>query len=156
MSLLIQYRAAQVAEDLAQLRRALVLRAMLATGSTQRQIASALGVSQPAIRQQLKTASQRRPDPQTLIAAGGAILKSVAEQYGFTDLAVFGSVARGEARPDSDIDLLARPPIGTTITDFLALKRLFETILDHPVDLVSYGGLNPSRDDDILREAVPL
>jgi predicted nucleotidyltransferase len=77
--------------------------------------------------------------------------------YGrFTRLAVFGSVARHRAREDSDIDLLVQPPPDTSITDLLAMRHTFEQILGRPVDLVTYGGLRPGRDDDILREAVAL
>ena len=43
-----------------------------------------------------------------------------------------------------------------SIGDLLALRRTFEQILGRPVDLVTYGGLRPGRDDDILREAVVL
>jgi len=129
---------------------------MLATGTTQREIAAALGVTQPAISQQLRAFPQAGTDPSVLIDAGGPILRQVAEERGFTDLAVFGSVARRQSGPDSDIDLLVRPAPGTTITDFLALKDLLEQIVGCRVDLVSYGGLRPGTDDDILREAVPL
>jgi len=155
MSLLLEYQSAREVEELARLKRVLALRAMLATGSTQRQVGAALGVSQPAVSQQLKNVPAVCSDPVALVDAGGSILRGVAEDRGFADLAVFGSVARREARRDSDIDLLVRPPAGTTIAEMESLRRVFEEILDHPVDLVSYGGLKPV-DDDILREAVLL
>lgn len=75
---------------------------------------------------------------------------------GFTELAVFGSVARHQARPDSDIDLLVESPPGISISVLLAMSDLFERILGRPVDLVTYGGLKPFIDDDIRREAVLL
>jgi len=156
MTLLLEYRAARRAEDVARLRRVLTLRAILSTGTTQRQLAATAGISQPAISQQLKSAPGRDADPIALVDAGGAILRQVAEERGFTDLAVFGSVARRDAHFDSDIDLLVRPPEGTTISGLVELQQLFEAILDRPVDLVTYGGLKPGIDDDILREAVLL
>ena len=55
-SLVGEYRDARRDEDIARLRRALALRAMVATGMSQRQIAAALGVSQPAANQQLNAA----------------------------------------------------------------------------------------------------
>jgi predicted nucleotidyltransferase len=134
----------------------MALRAMLADGMSQREIAAELGVSQPAISQQLHVAAVTDVDPMTAVDAGGVILKQLAEQRGFTDLAVFGSVARREARPDSDIDLLVRPPEGTTIKALRALSELFEVVLGHHVDLVSYGGLKPGIDDGVTREAVLL
>ena len=87
--------------------------------------------------------------PETLIAAAGPLLARVAEEKGFTRLAVFGSVARHRAREDSDIDLLVQPPPDTSIGDLLAMRHTFEQILGRPVDLVSYGGLRPDRDDDM-------
>lgn len=157
MSLVAEYELTRREAELARLRRALVLRAMLATGMSQREIAAALAVSQPAVSQQLKAA----PDlaavhPETLIDAASPVLRQVAESRGYRDLAVFGSVARRNARKDSDIDLLIRAPRGTPISGIVELKETFERILGRPVDLVSYGGLKPGIDDDIRREAVLL
>ena len=115
-----------------------------------------MGISQPAVSQQLKATPLDDVDPTTLIDASAAILRDVARERGFTDLAVFGSVARREARPDSDIDLLVRQPRGTTIAGILAMKHVFETILGRPVDLITYGGLRKGVDDDIVRGAVLL
>jgi predicted nucleotidyltransferase len=157
MMLLAEYQEAQREAELARLRRLLALRAMVATGMRQRQIAEALGISQPAVSQQLHSAEALADvHPETLIAAAGPLLARVAEERGFTRLAVFGSVARHRAREDSDIDLLVQPPPDTSITDLLAMRHTFEQILGRPVDLVTYGGLRPGRDDDILREAVAL
>jgi len=123
MTLFAVYRSACSAEAVARLRRVLALRAMLASGATQRQVAEAIGISQPAVSQQLKATAVEGVDPALLIDAGGPILRSTAEERGFADLAVFGSVARGEADLGSDIDLLVRPPQGTTITELLTLQR---------------------------------
>ncbi len=157
MDLLAEYREARRDEDVARFRRLLALRAMVATGMSQRDIATALGVSQPAVSQQLKAASHLgAARPETLIEAAAPILKQIAAERGFSRLAVFGSVARRQARQDSDIDLLVEAPAGTSISDMVALQTLIEAILGRPVDLVSYGGLKPGIDDDVRREAVPL
>ncbi|MEP7036165.1 MAG: nucleotidyltransferase family protein, partial [Actinomycetota bacterium] len=71
-------------------------------------------------------------------------------------LAVFGSVARGEARQDSDIDLLVDAPPGTSSFAFIRFKQLIEQVLGREIDLISYGGLKPKMDDDIRRDAVEL
>jgi predicted nucleotidyltransferase len=154
MSLLVKYEEARSAEHVARVRRVMTLRAMLADGMTQREIAAALGVSQPAISQQLRSMAVTDIDAVTAVTAGGPVIRELAEQRGFSDLAVFGSVARGESRPGSDIDLLVRPPEGTTIKGLQALRDMFEQVLGHPVDVVSYGGLKPGIDDDVRREAV--
>lgn len=157
MPLIDQYRNAQHLKDVARLRRALSLRAMIATGQSQRQIAAQLGVSQPAISQQLGSAPDlKNVHPELLMEAAAPVLRSVAESSGYQDLAVFGSVARHQATRTSDIDLLVRQPPGTTITMLTRLRSLLEEILDRPVDLITYGGLKPGLDDDIKREAVLL
>ena len=71
-----------------------------------------------------------------------------AAHFGFERLAVFGSVARGDARDDSDVDLLVDAPPGAAIKELLALRGTFEQILGRPVDLVTYGGL---KADDAKR-----
>lgn len=157
MALLAEYRGARRDEDLARLRRVLALRAMVATGASQRQIADALGITQPAVSQQLKTVRQLdNVHPEVLLQAAAPILKALAVERGYTRLAVFGSVARRQASADSDIDLLVEAPGNTSSFDFIRFKQLVEQVLGREIDLVSYGGLKPRLDDDIRREAVLL
>lgn len=157
MTLLAEYREARHEEDLARLRRVLALRAMVATGMSQRGIAEELGISQPAVSQQLRAASDLSSvHPATLVEAGGPVLRRLAEDAGFRRLAVFGSVARGEAGQESDIDLLVEAPKGTSSFGFVRFKQLIEQALGREVDLVEYGGLKPRLDDDIRREAILL
>lgn len=157
MILLAEYRDARRDEDLARLRRTMALRAMVATGMSQRQIAEALGISQPAVSQQLRFAPD--PDvvhPEVLMEAATPVLKALSEECGYRRLAVFGSVARRQARRDSDIDLLVEAPLGTSSFEFVRFKQLIEQVLGREIDLADYGGLKPKRDDDIRREAVLL
>ncbi|WP_311208867.1 MULTISPECIES: nucleotidyltransferase domain-containing protein [unclassified Aeromicrobium] len=157
MTLLDDYRAARRDEDVARLRRALALRALVAGGTSQREIAAALGISQPAVSQQLSVARRLDDiDVETLVEAAAPVLVLVAHDRGFTRLAVSGSVARGDATSDSDIDLLVDPPIDASIADVMRLRGTFETVLGRPVDLVTYGGLHPARDADILTDAKAL
>lgn len=157
MTLLAEYRAARRDEEIARLRRVLALRAMVATGMSQRQIAEALGITQPAVSQQLKFAPELADvHPEVLMQAAGPILNALAAERGYSRLAVFGSVARHRARKDSDIDLLVEAPEGTSSFDFIRFKQLIEGVLGREVDLVSYGGLKARLDDDIRREAVLL
>lgn len=130
---------------------------MVATGMSQRQIAEELGVSQPAVSQQLKSGDQLDAlHPQVLLEAAGPVLKALAVHLGFKRLAVFGSVARASARPDSDVDLIVESPPGTSSFEFLRFKQLIEQVLGREVDLIDYGGLKPKLDNDIRREAVLL
>jgi predicted nucleotidyltransferase len=157
MTLLTEYRGSRLDEDAARLRRVLALRAMVATGMSQREIAESLGITQPAVSQQLKFAPKLdRVHPELLLKAAAPILKVLAEERDYTRLAVFGSVARHQAQKDSDIDLLVEAPEGTSSFGFIRFRQLIEQVLGREIDLVSYGGLKPKLDDDIRREAVLL
>lgn len=157
MDLLAEYRGARHDEEVARLRRVLALRAMVATGMSQREIATALGISQPAVSQQLRAASDLSSvHPEKLVDAAAPVLRRLAEDGGYGRLAAFGSVARREAGQDSDIDLLVEAPEGTSSFGFIKFKQLIEQVLGRRIDLVDYGGLRPRLDDDIRREAVLL
>jgi predicted nucleotidyltransferase len=66
----------------------------------------------------------------------------------------YQTVARQQARPDSDIDLIVQAPEGTSSFGFIRFQQLVERILGRQIDLVEYGGITPRLDDDIRREAV--
>ena len=68
---------------------------------------------------------------------------------------LFGSVARGDDRPDSDIDLLVDFDRDSSLFDLMRMTRELEELLGHPVDVVSAGGLK-DRDRHILSESVGL
>jgi predicted nucleotidyltransferase len=70
-------------------------------------------------------------------------------------VSLFGSAARGEDLPGSDIDLLVEFEPGSSLFDLLHLQDDLEALLGCRVDVVSAGGLK-ARDDHIRREAVPL
>ena len=76
---------------------------------------------------------------------------------GVRRLALFGSVLRGEARPDSDVDLLVEfVPGQKSIDHFLALAELLEDLLEHPVELVTRESLSPYIGPYILSEAADV
>jgi len=83
-------------------------------------------------------------------------LLRIAERYGARDVRVFGSLARGEAGPESDIDLLVKLAPGVTLLKHAALVRELEALLGRRVDLVSERGLRPRVRASVLRDAVPL
>lgn len=75
-------------------------------------------------------------------------------RYGVKSLALFGSVARDEARPDSDVDVLVEfeKPVG--FFKFYDLQQYLESILGRRVDLVTRDGLHPRLKDRILGEVI--
>ena len=75
-------------------------------------------------------------------------------QHGVESLAVFGSLARGEASQDSDIDLLVEfnKPVG--LFEFIRLKFTLEGLTGRKVDLVTRDALRPALRETILNEAV--
>ncbi|AZT92136.1 MAG: nucleotidyltransferase domain-containing protein [Brevibacterium aurantiacum] len=153
MTLVAEYNDARRAEGIARVRRAIVLRAMNVLGLSQREIAASLGISQPAVSQQVAASTNfGNLSAAELLEAAAPILRLVAEKYRYTELAVFGSVARGDSRAESDIDLLVQPPPGTSSFDFVEFKQLVEKVLGREIDLISYGGLDPVLDADILHD----
>lgn len=78
-------------------------------------------------------------------------LPELRKKYGVTSIGVFGSYARGEASPDSDIDIMVEfdRPIGWELVD---LADYLEARLHHTVDLVIRRSLHPLIRDAILAE----
>jgi predicted nucleotidyltransferase len=83
-------------------------------------------------------------------------VRAIAERHGARRLRVFGSVARGESRPDSDIDFLVEFEPGRSLLDQAALLLDLQDLLGLKVDIVSEGGINPRMRDRILKEAVAI
>ena len=83
-------------------------------------------------------------------------IQAIAERHGARRLRLFGSVARGESRPDSDVDFLVKLEEGRSILDQAAMLVDLQDLLGVKVDVVSEGGINPRMRERILKEAVPL
>ncbi|HEX2195860.1 MAG TPA: nucleotidyltransferase family protein [Actinomycetota bacterium] len=83
-------------------------------------------------------------------------IMEVARRYGVVSVRVFGSRARGDARPDSDLDLLIDVAEGTSLFDVIDLQNALKDLLGIKVEAVTEAGLHPMLRDDILREARPL
>ena len=90
------------------------------------------------------------------IEAQRQAISDIAERHGALRLRLFGSVARGEERPDSDVDLLVALRDDCGFEDYLALAEELEKLLGRKVDLVSERGLSPYFRPYIEAEARPL
>ncbi len=80
----------------------------------------------------------------------------ITAQHGARSVQVFGSLARGEARPDSDIDLLVKLDPGRSLLDLIAIKQDLEDLLGCNVDVVTEAAISPYIRDRVLKEAVSL
>ncbi len=80
----------------------------------------------------------------------------LARKHGAYNVRVFGSVARGDARPDSDIDLLVNLEKGRSLLDLARLLRELQDLLGCNVDLVTEAGLRPRIRHQVLKDARPL
>ena len=81
---------------------------------------------------------------------------SIAAKHGARNVRVFGSVARGEAGENSDIDLLVELDHGRSLLDLAGLVADLEELLEHKVDVVTEQGLYWLLRRRILKEARPL
>jgi predicted nucleotidyltransferase len=77
-------------------------------------------------------------------------------RHGARNVRIFGSVARGEADAQSDLDLLVDLEPGRTLFDLGGLQYDLEQLLGCPVDVVTERGLKVRIRDRVLQEAVPL
>lgn len=86
------------------------------------------------------------------------LISGLCQRYQVHELSLFGSVARGVAHPDSDIDLLVEflPGAAVDLVDFNSLTMELSQTLGRKVDLVSKNGLRPMIRDAVLAEARPL
>jgi predicted nucleotidyltransferase len=90
-----------------------------------------------------------------LVEARREQVKEVAARHHANRVRLFGSVARGNDRPESDFDLLVDFTRDSWLFDLLRMTRELEDLLGHSVDVVSAGGLK-DRDPNILDESVDL
>ena len=90
------------------------------------------------------------------ILAHRAEILRIAADHGAHDVRLFGSIVRGQARSDSDVDLLVRLDAGCSLIDHVALMQDLEDLLGVRVDVVPEGALNRTIRDEVLQEAVAI
>ena len=82
-------------------------------------------------------------------------IREIATRHHGRAIYVFGSVARGEARADSDIDFLVDFTPDSSLFDLVRISDELEALLGRPVDVISRAGLK-DRDGHIMDEAIPV
>ncbi|MEM6835546.1 MAG: nucleotidyltransferase family protein [Cyanobacteria bacterium P01_C01_bin.120] len=80
----------------------------------------------------------------------------IADHYGASNIRVFGSVARGEAHADSDIDLLVDLEPGRSLLDHIGLMQDLADLLGRSVDVVETDTLHEVIRDQVLEDAIAL
>ena len=80
----------------------------------------------------------------------------IAIKRGASNVRIFGSIARGEADAESDIDLLVDLEPGRSLFDLGGLLMDLQDLLGHKVDVVTEKGLRERIREHVLKEAVPL
>ena len=81
---------------------------------------------------------------------------NVAEKRGAGNVRIFGSVARGDQRHDSDVDFVVDFEPGRSLLDLTGLWLDLEAVLGCKVDVVSSRGLRPRMASEVKRDAVSL
>jgi len=96
------------------------------------------------------------PAPLTLVLTALREHESELRDLGVCDSAVFGSVARGEARPDSDVDVLIEldPLMPLGLFEYSRLKLYFAGLLGDDSDVVNRNPIKPLLKDSTTRDAV--
>jgi hypothetical protein len=95
-------------------------------------------------------------DAARTLATQEADIQRIAAKHGAYNVRIFGSVVRGEAGPESDIDLLIEKGPTTSSWFPAGLVLDLEELLGRSVEVVTEKALNPYLREQVLREAVPL
>jgi predicted nucleotidyltransferase/DNA-binding XRE family transcriptional regulator len=153
-------------------------------GLTQQEVARRAGTSQSAVaRYETGVSSPSVNTFERLIRAAGAELQfstrpapasdlsgemattlrrfrleilRLARQAGASNVRIFGSVARGENRVGSDIDLLVDFDISKGLIPIVVLTQQIESLINIPVDIAPVDLLKPAIARNAVRDAVPL
>lgn len=83
-------------------------------------------------------------------------IKPVLEEYKVKKAGIFGSIARGEERENSDVDILVEIDDDISLLDFVGLKLALEEILCKKVDLGEYSTIKPLIKEQILNEQIVI
>jgi len=81
---------------------------------------------------------------------------ALATQFNASNVRIFGSVARGEAKPDSDIDILVDFERGATLFDLSGLTEKLRQLLHFKIDLAPHRSLKPALINQVNKENIPL
>jgi len=81
---------------------------------------------------------------------------SILVKHDIKRILVFGSYARKEATPKSDLDLIVDFPEGTSLLDHVGIEIELSEALDMKIDLLSRNGISPHIKDQVLKEVIVI
>lgn len=148
---------ARAADELHERSRTLLTKAAregAAAGLSQREIARAIGRSQPEVSRLLHFHGSS--DLGRRLTRNRRKVLELLSARGIRNARVFGSVARGTDRPDSDIDLLVDLPAETSLFTLARLEHDLTEVLGAKVDIVPADTLRRHLSEQVLKEAIPL
>ncbi len=91
---------------------------------------------------------------QNIIKIFDAHNTELKKRFSVESLSIFGSVMKGTARPDSDIDIIVKYKKTPGLFGFIDLKHYLESIIGRSVDLVTENALKKQLRNKIMKEAV--
>lgn len=94
--------------------------------------------------------------PSDALEAHRPAIRAIVEAHRARNVRVFGSVLRGDDRPDSDLDLLVEPTPEMTLFDLGAIRLELRALLGVPVDVLTPGALPDRMRADVLAQARPV
>lgn len=89
-----------------------------------------------------------------IIQALQAVMPELSQRFGVRHLMIFGSFARGSARPDSDVDLLAEFDRPISLMGLASLRARLEQLLGRSVDVGPLDSLRPGAREEVLSGAL--
>jgi predicted nucleotidyltransferase len=101
-------------------------------------------------------APERRALNESVVRKHRRALLALAARHGARNVRIFGSTARGEAKPESDVDLLVDLEPGRTLLDLVGLGREAGKLLGRPVDVATEDMLRDRIRSDVDHDAVPV
>lgn len=107
-----------------------------------------------SVAEQGKPYTSRTVKTQEVMRCLSRLKPELSRRFGVTRLALFGSTARGSARPDSDIDVLVEFDGPATSERYFGVQFMLEDALGRPVDLVTDKAMRPELRPYIEREAI--
>ena len=91
----------------------------------------------------LEVAPLRNPATSGVVLAQKRLLRAIARAHGVRSMSLFGSAARGEAGPASDLDFVVELEEGRSLVDLVGVKHDLEALYNRPVDVSTRGSLRP-------------